>query len=102
MSKDSKTKMNEELQKWSEQSKNVNAPEEQKKQSEKGKPKGMCQICGKKTAKHVCLKCGKSVCQSCYFKIIGICKKCVQKDTAEKWDGSRKDWEKELGVEWVD
>jgi hypothetical protein len=41
------------------------------------------------------------VCSSCYFKIIGVCKECVPKDIAEKWEGKQPDWEKELGVEWV-
>lgn len=92
--------MNEELRKWVEESK-----EEIKKTKKKGKsnkkPKGKCEICGQKTATSICLKCGKSVCNSCYFKIIGVCKKCIPSEVASKWDGSRPDWEKELGVEWV-
>ena len=65
------------------------------------KPKGMCQICGEKTAVAICIKCGKSVCKSCHFKLIGVCKKCIPPEIAGKWDGTRADWEKELGVEWV-
>ena len=49
-----------------------------------------------------CIKCNKAVCKSCHFKIIGVCKKCIPPEIAGKWDGSKKDWEEELGVEWVD
>jgi len=40
-------------------------------------------ICGEKTATTVCLKCGKSVCKACHFKIIGVCKKCVPPEIEE-------------------
>ena len=97
--------MNEELQKW------LNKTREETKISKKMKgasnvgrkrPSGKCQICGEKDAKFVCLKCGRSVCISCYFKIIGVCKKCVPKSIVEKWDEKHPDWEKVLGVDWVD
>jgi len=92
--------MNEELRKWIEESKDEIKKTKKKSKSNK-KPKGKCEICGEKTATSICLKCGKSVCSSCYFKIIGVCKKCIPSEVASKWDGSRPDWEKELGVEWV-
>ena len=92
--------MNEELQRWIEESKNEIKTSKSKKGKCK-KPSGKCQICGEKTAESVCLKCDKSVCKSCYFKIIGVCKKCIPPEIAGKWDGSHPDWEKELGVEWV-
>jgi hypothetical protein len=92
--------MNEELRKWIEESKEEIKKTKKKSKSNK-KPKGKCEICGQKTATSICLKCGKSVCNSCYFKIIGVCKKCIPSEVASKWDGSRPDWEKELGVEWV-
>jgi hypothetical protein len=69
-------------------------------QTEK-EPIGTCLICNDKPAKFICLKCGRSVCPSCYYKIIGICKKCVPKEIAEKWDGKHPNWGKELGVDWV-
>ena len=97
--------MNEEFQKWIEETKSANkdALKHGKKSKTDGKkPKGNCQICGEKTAKFVCLKCGKSVCISCHFKIIGVCKKCIPKDKVEKWEEKHPDWEKELGVDWVD
>ena len=62
----------------------------------------MCSICGVKTAKTVCIKCGKSICNSCYFHIVGLCQKCLSKETAEKWKSSKPDWEKILGVDWLD
>ena len=101
MSKDDNVSMNEELLRWINESKDKTKVPKAKKGKLK-KPSGKCQICGEKIAKIVCLKCGRSVCQSCYFKIIGICKKCVPKNIADKWDGSHPDWEKQLGVEWVD
>lgn len=101
MSKGDNVSMNEELLKWIKESKDKIKTTKSKKGKFK-KPKGKCQICGEKTAEAVCLKCNKSVCKSCYFKIIGICKKCVPPEIASKWDGSHPDWEKELGVEWID
>jgi len=91
--------MNEELLKWKRESENK-IDKKLKKEKPK-KPSGKCQICGEKTAEAVCIKCGRSVCKSCYFKIISVCKKCVPPEIAGKWDGSKPDWEKELGVEWV-
>ena len=92
--------MNEELQEWIKESKKEMKKIKEKKGDCK-KPKGKCQICGEKTATAVCLKCGKSVCKACHFKLIGVCKKCVPPEIAGRWDGSQPDWEKELGVEWV-
>lgn len=97
---DDKVKMNRELKKWIQESKkqidNIKIIEKDSKE-----PQGKCQICGGKNAIAVCLKCGRSVCKSCYFKIVGICKKCVPHEIASKWDGSQPDWEKQLGVEWI-
>jgi len=93
-------KMNKELQEWISESKDkVKAAKAKKGKSKK--PSGKCQVCGEKTAQAVCLKCGKSVCKACHFKLIGVCKKCIPPEIAGKWDGSHPDWEKELGVEWV-
>jgi len=96
----SKVQMNKELQEWIEESKKTIQINKKKKNKVK-KPSGICQICGEKKAESVCLKCEKSVCSSCYFKIIGVCKKCIPSEIAGKWDGSHPDWEKELGVDWV-
>jgi len=94
--------MNEELRRWIEETQHeIKIHKEKKKDEPVRKTKGKCEICGEKKAEHVCLKCGRAVCKSCYFKIIGICKKCVPSEIASKWDGSKPDWEKKLGVEWI-
>jgi hypothetical protein len=93
--------MNKELRKWINESKEKIKVSKEKKDKSKI-PFGKCQICGEKTAEAVCLKCNRSVCKSCYFKIISICKKCVPAEIVKKWDGSYPNWEKELGVDWVD
>ena len=92
--------MNEDLLEWISESKKDIKKSKSKKSSKK--PSGMCQICGSKKAESVCLKCNRSVCKSCYFKLINVCKKCIPQHVAKRWDGSSTDWEKELGVEWVD
>ena len=97
--------MNEELKEWIKQEKkNI---EDFKKSENYDKKKnenveGICEICEDHKAEFMCLKCNKKVCPSCYFVILGICVKCVPKNIAEKWDGTNPDWEKILGVEWVD
>jgi len=98
---DNNTKMNEELRRWIAESKDKTQIKDKDKKKKNKKPSGKCEICGKKKAEHVCIKCNRSVCKTCYFKIIGVCKKCVPSEIAGKWDGSNPDWEKELGVEWV-
>ena len=94
--------MNKELYKWIKETKKDIKNMNKKKEESQKKPAGPCSICGERPAKAICLKCGKSVCLSCHFKIIGVCKKCVPKETAEKWEGKPPDWEKILGVEWLD
>lgn len=101
MSKVDNVSMNEELRQWLMEAKEEVKTSKKKKNAAK-KPYGRCQVCGERDAKVVCLKCDRSVCSSCYFKIIGVCKKCIPKDIAEKWEGKQPDWEKLLGVEWVD
>ena len=94
--------MNKELYKWIKETKKEIKTSKNFKEEIDKKPSGTCIICCEKPAKTFCLKCGKSVCLSCHFKIIGVCKKCVPKETAEKWEGKPPDWEKILGVEWLD
>jgi len=101
MQMSNKTQMNEELQQWIKDTK-AKVKKDKNKQKPNKKPLGMCQICGEKPSQAVCIKCGKNVCKACYFKLISICKKCVQKKVAGKWDGSHPEWEEELGVDWVD
>jgi hypothetical protein len=66
------------------------------------KPYGLCQICGVNIASEICIKCSKSVCNTCYLNLIGLCEKCLTKDTVEKWKNRKPDWKKTLGVDWVD
>ena len=99
MANQDNSSMNEELRRWLAESKDE--IKLKRKKSKSKKPTGKCQICGERTADSVCLKCDRSVCKSCYFKIIGVCKKCIPPEIAGKWDGSHPDWEKELGIEWV-
>ena len=101
MSSDKKVSMNKELQKWINDSKK-DLKNLKSKKGKSLKPSGKCQICSVKQAEFVCLKCKRSVCKSCYFKIIGICKNCIPKEIAKKWDGSLPDWEKKLGIKWVE
>ena len=72
------------------------------KKKQKKERLGKCQVCGQNKAKARCIKCGKPVCTSCYFHLIGVCKKCLSKHTGDKWKGHTPDWEKTLGVEWID
>ena len=99
------TSMNKELQDWVKETKSdvSNLIEKEKIKNETdNKPKGLCKICGKNQAKFVCLKCKNSVCPSCYFKLIGICKTCVPKEYVEKWEKKNPNWRKILEIEWVD
>jgi hypothetical protein len=66
------------------------------------RPKGKCEICRVHPAKSVCIKCGSSVCSSCYFSMVGLCQNCLSKETIEKWKNKKTDWKKILEVDWVD
>ena len=93
--------MNKELQDWIKETREL--PTENKRPiDENRKPEGKCRICGQKDANFICLKCDQSVCSDCYFKIIGVCKQCIPESIVEKWKGKNPDWEKILGVQWVD
>ena len=94
--------MNEDLKQWLTEKDKENLSKKIKTHKKVKKPHGMCQVCGTKTASEVCIKCGRSVCSSCYFNLVGLCEKCLTKETAEKWKNKRPDWEKILGVDCVD
>lgn len=66
------------------------------------RPHGKCSICQVNPAKSVCIKCGNSVCRSCYFTMVGLCQNCLSKSTVEKWKNKKTDWKKILDVDWVD
>jgi hypothetical protein len=99
------TSMNKELRDWINETKSDVSKlieKEKNKNSPENRPKGLCKICGKNQAKFVCLKCQNSVCPSCYFKLIGICKLCVPKEYVEKWEKKNPNWRKILEIEWID
>lgn len=100
--KDGSKSMNADLQRWLTEEDQANLSKKIKTHLKDKKPHGMCQICGTKNAKMVCIKCGKSVCNSCYFNLVGLCEKCLSKETVDEWKNKKPDWEKILGVDWVD
>jgi len=61
-----------------------------------------CMLCGQRLASEQCSQCHQFVCRDCYFALVGICKQCVSASTAKKWKQRKVDWEKKLGVEWID
>ena len=93
--------MNEELKEWIKET-HAEVKQKEKDQPFNSEPSGVCNLCGDNKAKYVCHRCKKSVCSSCYFQLVGLCKNCVEKETADKWKGKTPDLEKLLGVKWVD
>jgi len=93
--------MNEELKEWIKET-HAKIKQKEKDESSIKTPTGKCAICGENKAKYVCNRCKKSVCSSDYFQLVGLCKNCVEKETADKWKGKTPDWGKLLGVKWVD
>ncbi len=94
--------MNEDLKQWisaEEQSEIIKVMHTKSKDK---KPKGKCDICRVHLAKSVCIKCGNSVCNSCYFTMVGLCQSCLSKETIEKWKNKKTDWKQILEVDWVD
>lgn len=98
---DPSSTMNDELKKWIKETQ-AKVTKEQRNQSSECKPTGFCSLCSDNKAKNVCQRCKRSVCSSCYFQLVGLCINCVEKETADKWQGKTPDWEKILGVKWVD
>ena len=94
--------MNEDLKQWLNKEDQADLSKKIKKHLKDKKPHGMCQICGMKNAKAVCIKCGKSVCHSHYFNLVGLCEKCISKETVKDWKKIKPDWQRVLGVDWVD
>ncbi len=97
----SQNTMNQDLQLWSSKSKDQ-PPFESSDEHTGKKLKGKCQICGKNKATAVCLKCGKLICNSHFYHILGVCENCLSKETVEKWKKNNPNWEKILGVDWLD
>jgi len=42
---------------------------------------GRCEICHKKAQTRVCMLCGKRVCASHFYPLLGICTDCVSDET---------------------
>lgn len=68
--------MNKELREWMMEHKvDVKEKEEEEEEIE-----GDCEICERKEAKYKCIRCGKKVCISCYWTMLGICKECISEE----------------------
>ena len=97
--------MNEELKEWINETQ-LKTPLSQSDQKpvepQKIEPTGKCHVCEKNLAKFTCVRCGAPTCTSCYFTMIGLCKNCLSKYTADKWKGQTPNWERTLGVQWID
>lgn len=94
--------MNDDLSEWLSHEDQIKVKQKISTQLKGKKPKGNCQVCGIKTSKNVCIKCGKYTCNTCYFHIIGLCKKCLSTQTAQEWKHTKPDLKKILDVDWVD
>jgi hypothetical protein len=94
--------MNADLKQWVSAEEQADITKTLDEQLKDKKPKGKCSICRVHPAKSVCIKCGNSVCSSCYFTMVGLCQNCLSKDTIEKWKNKKTDWKKILEVDWVD
>jgi len=93
--------MNEDLESWvNETPKKISDDSSENKKIKK--PKGKCKICGDHAATSICVKCGTPVCNSHFYHIIGVCEKCLSKETVEKWKKHNPNWKKLLGVDWLD
>lgn len=95
-------KMNTDLKQWVSSEEQAEISKTIQEQLKDKKPKGKCDICRVHQAKSVCIKCGNSVCSSCYFTMVGLCQNCLSRDTIEKWKNKKTDWKKILEVDWVD
>ncbi|KYK23731.1 hypothetical protein AYK25_06440 [Thermoplasmatales archaeon SM1-50] len=94
--------MNEDLKRWISAEEQADISKTIQERLKDKKPKGKCEVCRVHPAKSVCIKCGNSVCSSCYFTMVGLCQECLSKDTIEKWKNKKIDWKKILEVDWVD
>ena len=100
--KSSTITMNKDLKQWVSAEEKVDISKTINAKLKDKKPKGMCSICRVHLAKSVCIKCGNSVCSSCYFTMVGLCQNCLSKATIEKWKNKKTDWKKILDIDWVD
>jgi hypothetical protein len=94
--------MNEDLKQWIAADSQADGSKTVRTRRKERKPTGKCAICRVHPAKAVCLKCGTSVCSSCYFSLVGLCQNCLSKATIQKWKNKKTDWKNILEVDWVD
>jgi hypothetical protein len=94
--------MNEDLKQWVSAEEQADISKTIHERLKDKKPTGKCDICQDHPAKSVCIKCGRSVCSSCYFTMVGLCQNCLSKNTIEKWKNKKTDWKTILEVDWVD
>lgn len=99
---DPKHAMNDALKQWLTESDKEQLQKKIEHELEGKKPQGMCHVCGINPGKSICIKCGNSVCISCYYTIVGLCRKCLSKETVNQWKGKKPDLKTMLGVDWVD
>ncbi|MEM4257584.1 MAG: hypothetical protein QXL17_00315 [Candidatus Thermoplasmatota archaeon] len=97
-----KQAMNEALKQWLSETDQQILSQKIEHHLEGRKPEGMCRACGVNQAKAICIKCGNSVCISCYYSIIGLCRNCISKETVNQWKAKKPNWKTILGVDWVD
>jgi hypothetical protein len=102
MKSDTNITMNEDLKQWISEEEQADILKTLDEKLKDKKPKGKCSVCRVHQAKFVCIKCGNSVCSSCFFTMVGLCQDCLSKDTIEKWKNKKTDWKKILDVDWVD
>jgi len=94
--------MNKDLKQWISTEDHAGISETLQTHTKERKPRGKCGICRVHPAKAICIKCGGSVCTSCFFTMVGLCQNCLSKETIEKWKNKKTDWKKILDVDWVD
>jgi len=75
--------MNKDLEQWVSEEERANISKIMNAKLKDKKPKGKCIICRVHPAKSVCIKCGNSVCSSCYFTMVGLCQSCLSKETSD-------------------
>ncbi len=100
-SSNSDKSMNKDLREWIRETKHTFTRIKEEGVQHTKRPLGKCSICKNNRAQFICLKCGQSVCPSCYYTLIGICKTCIPTEIAEKWDRTHPHREKQRNEEWI-
>ena len=53
---------------------------------------GKCNICEARMAKYRCMKCGKSICSTCYWVMFGLCEQCISPEMMKKIRNSKRNY----------